>query len=204
MAQSVQSNASGPKCPKCGSTSVHGSNRGYSAGSGCCGGLMLGPLGLLCGQVGAGAVRVNCLNCGTSWETGGRAKSAGSSSGASLGSVLVLLVLVIGGIGVCSSLGGLDSGSGGSRSTSSAQASSPSRSQNQRPQARSSPPASRTPHSSTDCGTAPAPATVRGNWSSYQCRPRSRARDWSQCLPRTAYSSVEGRGCPGDERCCPP
>lgn len=51
------------KCPKCGSTNIFVNKRGYDAGSACCGTILLGPLGLLCGQSGANAIEKNCLDC---------------------------------------------------------------------------------------------------------------------------------------------
>ena len=57
-----------PSCPKCGSPAVSGQKEGYQAGAGCCGGMLLGPLGLLCGFVGADEVSVHCLNCGHKWR----------------------------------------------------------------------------------------------------------------------------------------
>jgi len=55
-------------CPNCGSASVHADKRGYKAGSGCCGYLMCGPLGFLCGQTGANKLQITCMKCGHSWK----------------------------------------------------------------------------------------------------------------------------------------
>lgn len=55
------------KCKKCGSTNIHIDNTGYSTGNGCCGALLIGPLGLLCGQAGANKIRKTCLNCNHRW-----------------------------------------------------------------------------------------------------------------------------------------
>lgn len=55
------------RCPKCGSTQIHVDKKGYSAGGGCCGALLIGPLGLLCGQVGANKIKKTCLKCNHSW-----------------------------------------------------------------------------------------------------------------------------------------
>jgi endogenous inhibitor of DNA gyrase (YacG/DUF329 family) len=52
------------------------------------------------------------------------------------------------------------------------------------------------------CGSSDAspPSTLdRSQWARYRCR----LRDSSDCLPRSAYTTA-GRGCPGDELCCPP
>lgn len=59
------------RCPKCGSTQVQFVNetqvKGYSTSEGCCGLILLGPLGLLCGLCGTGGksqVKRMCLKCG--------------------------------------------------------------------------------------------------------------------------------------------
>lgn len=51
-------------CPKCGSNNIFISKRGFNASDACCGALLVGPLGLLCGQSGANQIEKNCLNCG--------------------------------------------------------------------------------------------------------------------------------------------
>jgi len=55
------------KCPKCGSISLHANKKGYSGSKGCCGALLIGPLGLLCGTSGKNKVIVTCLNCKNTW-----------------------------------------------------------------------------------------------------------------------------------------
>ena len=55
------------KCPRCGSTQIHVDKRGFDAGSACCGAIILGPLGLLCGADGANKLRKTCLNCKKTW-----------------------------------------------------------------------------------------------------------------------------------------
>lgn len=50
-------------CPKCGSKNIYISKRGYDAGSACCGAILLGPFGLLCGQSGANKIEKICLDC---------------------------------------------------------------------------------------------------------------------------------------------
>jgi len=55
-------------CPRCHSTSVAGIKEGYSGCSGCCGSMLLGPLGLFCGFLGADEVNVHCLSCGHTWK----------------------------------------------------------------------------------------------------------------------------------------
>ncbi len=66
------------KCPKCGSEHIqfvsNTSSKGFSAGNACCGSVMLGPLGLLCGACGAGTKKEEywiCRGCGNkfaNWE----------------------------------------------------------------------------------------------------------------------------------------
>lgn len=51
-------------CPKCSSTNIHVEKRGFDAGSACCGALLVGPFGLLCGQSGANKLEKTCLSCG--------------------------------------------------------------------------------------------------------------------------------------------
>lgn len=55
------------KCPKCGSTSIHAAKNGFSGGKACCGALLVGPLGLLCGTNKRNKVNVTCLNCKHKW-----------------------------------------------------------------------------------------------------------------------------------------
>ena len=50
-------------CPKCRSANIFVSKKGYNAKSGCCGAILLGPLGLLCGAHNANKVEKTCLNC---------------------------------------------------------------------------------------------------------------------------------------------
>lgn len=57
-------------CPVCGSPQVHAGKKGYDAGSGCCGAILIGPLGLLCGAVDSNVVTITCLKCGHSWPAG--------------------------------------------------------------------------------------------------------------------------------------
>mgnify|MGYP000995342025 CR=1 FL=1 len=58
-------------CPKCGSTQVSGSEKGYGLGKAAVGGVVTGsPIGLLGGLIGSKKAMVNCLNCGHRWEAG--------------------------------------------------------------------------------------------------------------------------------------
>lgn len=56
-------------CPKCGSNNIQVVNetKGFGAGKGCLGFLILGPLGFLCGLCGMGkskGIKRICANCG--------------------------------------------------------------------------------------------------------------------------------------------
>lgn len=55
------------KCPKCSSTSIHADKKGFSGKKACCGALLIGPLGLLCGTSGKNKIVITCLNCKHSW-----------------------------------------------------------------------------------------------------------------------------------------
>jgi hypothetical protein len=51
-------------CPKCSSTNINVSKKGYGYGKGLVGTLLVGPLGLLAGGMGAKKLKATCLNCG--------------------------------------------------------------------------------------------------------------------------------------------
>lgn len=55
------------KCPKCGSTQIVGTNKGFSVGKAVAGDILLGPIGILGGAIGSKKIKVSCLNCGTQW-----------------------------------------------------------------------------------------------------------------------------------------
>lgn len=52
------------KCPRCGSTSLSGNKKGYGIGKGVVGAAMLGPIGLMAGNIGSKKVIVTCMKCG--------------------------------------------------------------------------------------------------------------------------------------------
>jgi tellurium resistance protein TerD len=58
------------RCPKCGCSQLSTEKKGMSGSDACCGALLLGPLGLLCGLHGANKVIVTCLKCGHQWSRG--------------------------------------------------------------------------------------------------------------------------------------
>jgi transcription elongation factor Elf1 len=56
------------KCPRCGSPSVTIVKRGYKPAPACCGYIVCGPLGFLCGQHGANKLEKVCMNCDHKWK----------------------------------------------------------------------------------------------------------------------------------------
>jgi tellurium resistance protein TerD len=58
------------RCPRCGSSQISANKKGVDAGNACCGALLFGPLGLLCGMTDSNKVIVTCLNCGHQWRKG--------------------------------------------------------------------------------------------------------------------------------------
>lgn len=52
------------KCPRCGSTSLSSSKKGFGIGKAVVGTALIGPLGLMAGNLGAKKVRVTCMKCG--------------------------------------------------------------------------------------------------------------------------------------------
>jgi tellurium resistance protein TerD len=58
------------RCPKCGSTQITASNKGFGLGKAAVGGILLGPVGLLGGLIGSKKVVVSCLKCGHQWQPG--------------------------------------------------------------------------------------------------------------------------------------
>lgn len=60
--------STGIKCPRCGSVSVTTIKKGYATGDACCGAILFGPLGLLCGATDANKLSNVCQNCGHKWN----------------------------------------------------------------------------------------------------------------------------------------
>jgi tellurium resistance protein TerD len=58
------------KCPRCASTQITASNKGFSGGNAVGGAFVFGPLGLLAGLIGSKKIFVVCLNCGHRWHPG--------------------------------------------------------------------------------------------------------------------------------------
>lgn len=59
-----------PKCPKCGSKSISADKKGFSTGKAAAGAILVGPIGLAAGGIGANKVQITCLNCGHHWIAG--------------------------------------------------------------------------------------------------------------------------------------
>lgn len=57
-----------PKCPKCGNRHISANKEGMKKDDACCGAILLGPLGLLCGV--SHDVVITCLKCGHQWKPG--------------------------------------------------------------------------------------------------------------------------------------
>ena len=62
-----ESNEDVLRCPKCGSQQIHVAKKGFNTGSACCGAILLGPLGLLCGTSGSNQIMKTCLKCKKTW-----------------------------------------------------------------------------------------------------------------------------------------
>lgn len=60
--------ASMAKCPRCGSTSLSGNKKGFGIGKAVIGAALIGPIGLVAGNVGAKKVQVTCLKCGKKFK----------------------------------------------------------------------------------------------------------------------------------------
>lgn len=60
----------------------------------------------------------------------------------------------------------------------------------------------------TDCGREsmkPKILALFGDWEGYTCKTKKNAGNtWGACLRRIDYSDETGRGCEGEELCCPP
>lgn len=57
-------------CPRCGSTSITANTKGYGIGKGVIGAAVVGPIGLVAGNIGRHKVLVTCLNCGHRFKPG--------------------------------------------------------------------------------------------------------------------------------------
>jgi hypothetical protein len=57
-----------PCCPRCGSVNLSGKEQGFGVGKALLGGMLLGPLGVLAGAIGAEKIMVRCLVCGNKFS----------------------------------------------------------------------------------------------------------------------------------------
>lgn len=58
------------KCPRCNSTQITASKKGFGVGKAAAGLVIAGPVGLAAGAIGASKIKVTCLNCGGQWVPG--------------------------------------------------------------------------------------------------------------------------------------
>lgn len=56
------------RCAKCGSAQITSDTKGFSVGKAAAGGILLGPVGLIGGAIGAKKIKLTCLKCGHSWK----------------------------------------------------------------------------------------------------------------------------------------
>lgn len=61
-------NASMARCPRCGSTTLSGNKKGFGIGKAVIGASLIGPFGLVAGNLGAKKVVVTCLKCGKKFK----------------------------------------------------------------------------------------------------------------------------------------
>ena len=55
-------------CPRCGSNNITTNNKGYGIGKGVVGAALIGPLGLVAGNIGRHDIICTCLDCGHTWN----------------------------------------------------------------------------------------------------------------------------------------
>lgn len=60
------------RCPVCGCTSLSGDKKGFGVGKAVVGAAIVGPIGLIAGNINADKVKVTCMNCGHKFWAGKR------------------------------------------------------------------------------------------------------------------------------------
>jgi hypothetical protein len=88
-------------CPRCGAPSPHVERRGYAAGLGCLGFILLPPIGLLLGYSGAKNLEATCLACGHHWRPFASELGRGSAILIPLAVVALVLIIVTCAMGGC-------------------------------------------------------------------------------------------------------
>lgn len=78
-------------CPKCSSKDIALLKEGFNAHDACCGAVLLGPLGLLCGASESNNLNRHCLKCGHKWPIQQPKKSKYN-----LVTIIALSILILG------------------------------------------------------------------------------------------------------------
>lgn len=63
------SNSDMMRCPRCGSSQILSTKKGFGLGKAAIGGLILGPIGLLGGFIGSKKLKFTCARCNHTWST---------------------------------------------------------------------------------------------------------------------------------------
>ena len=58
------------KCPKCGSTQLTTTKKGFSGKQAVAGAVLTGGIGLLAGTIGSNKIKITCLACGKEFKPG--------------------------------------------------------------------------------------------------------------------------------------
>lgn len=66
--QTVNQEEDQVRCPNCASTQIMATKKGFGAGEAAIGAVLLGPIGLAGGMVGANTIMLSCLKCGHQWN----------------------------------------------------------------------------------------------------------------------------------------
>jgi len=68
--QNIQVMSNEIHCPKCGSTQITATKKGFSGKKAVVGGLLTGGIGLLAGTIGSNKIMITCLACGHEFRPG--------------------------------------------------------------------------------------------------------------------------------------